>query len=94
MLQGRQNPMFRQDIGLRYSFAQGKGSVSARLSDIFNTFYADIELNNPINQLAEMHWESRTFYIGLNYSFGGKVKTRADKQSNKGDFGNSGGIGF
>lgn len=92
-LQGSRDAMFRQDIGLRYSFAQGKGSVSARLSDIFDTFYAKSYMDRPVVQENEFHWESRTFYIGLNYSFGGKVKTRADKQRNQGDH-DAGGIGF
>ena len=95
MLQGYQNPMFRQDIGLRYNFAQGKGTISGRMSDIFNTFYADVNLDSPLRQAGEFRWESRTFYLGLSYNFGGKVKTRADKQQNQSESGNTGGgIGF
>ena len=93
MLQGYSKPMFRQDIGLRYSFSNGKGTLSTRLSDIFNTFYARSITEMPVHQESTFRWESRTFYVGLTYNFGGKVKTRADKQRNESESGQPG-IGF
>lgn len=92
-LQGVSKPMFRQDIGLRYSFAEGKGTLSTKLSDIFNTFYAHSVNDMPLRQEGIFRWESRTFYLGLTYNFGGKVKTRADKQRNQSDVGQPG-MGF
>ena len=92
-LQGVRKPMFRQDIGLRYSFAQGKGTLSTRFSDIFNTFYARSINDTPVRQEGTFRWESRTFYLGLTYNFGGKAKTRANKQQNQIDAGQPG-IGF
>lgn len=79
---------------IRKSFAKGKGSISARVSDVFNTFYARLNADNPQTQIGEFHWESRAFYIGLNYSFGGKVKTRASKQRNRSESNSGGGFGL
>lgn len=93
-LQGEMGNMFRLDVGLRKSFAKGKGSISARVSDVFNTFYARLNADNPQTQIGEFHWESRAFYIGLNYSFGGKVKTRASKQRNRSESNSGGGFGL
>ncbi|MGI9525477.1 MAG: hypothetical protein ACR2MS_00025, partial [Weeksellaceae bacterium] len=62
-------------------------------SDLFNTFYAKLDMNNPQNQVGEFHWESQVLYIGLSYNFGGNVKTRGDKQQNQSETGNQG-IGF
>lgn len=92
-LQGVRKPMFRQDIGLRYNFAEGKGTLSTRFSDIFNTFYSHSINDTPVHQEGTFRWESRTFYLGLTYNFGGKVKTRANKQQNQSDAGQPG-IGF
>ncbi|MDO5510520.1 MAG: TonB-dependent receptor [Weeksellaceae bacterium] len=91
-LQGETLSMFRQDIGIRQNFAGGKGTITARLSDIFNTFYARSANVIPYVQTGSFRWESRTLYVGLQYNFGGKVRTRADKQRNQGEQG--GGIGF
>ena len=93
-IQGEMEPMWRFDLGGRYQFAKGKASVTAKVSDIFNTFYAKANLDNPYNSVGEFRWEAHTLFIGLNYNFGGKVKSRADKQQNKNENGSGGGMGF
>ncbi len=92
--QGEMRPMWRMDMGARYDFAKGKASITTRMSDIFNTFYAQADVEQPYLAKGIFRWEAKTFYIGLNYNLGGKVKTRADKQQNRGNSGGGGGVGF
>ena len=82
-LQGEMLDMWSMNLGLRYSFMDGKASVSARMNDIFNSMKARVIMNNPYDGFARFKWESQTFYLGFNYNFGGKVKTRAEVQRNQ-----------
>ncbi|MBY0067287.1 TonB-dependent receptor [Empedobacter falsenii] len=92
-LQGEMLDMWRMDLGIKYSFMQGKASFSARVNDIFNTMKARVNMDNPYEGFAKFKWESRTFYLGFNYNFGGKVKSRAEAQQNKTE-NQGGGIGL
>ncbi len=94
-LQGTMQPMWRMDLGARYSFMDGKATITARVSDIFKTFYAHAEIQNPFISEGTFRWEANTLYVGFSYNFGGKVKSRNDvhnKSDNSGNVG--GGIGF
>lgn len=92
-LQGDMESMFRQDLGISKSFLNKSLNLTARYSDIFDTFYVKMNMNNPHKQTGEFHWESQVLYLELSYNFGGKVKTRADKQQNQSETGSQG-IGF
>ena len=82
-LQGEMLEMWSMNLGLRYTFMEGKAALSARMNDVFNTMRARVNMNNPFDGEARFKWESQTFYLGFNYNFGGKVKTRAEVQQNQ-----------
>lgn len=93
-IQGEVEPMWRMDIGLRYTFMDNKASISARMSDVFDTFYSKIHLSNPMPGLGKFYWESQTFYVGFSYNFGGDVRKRNIKQENNQQMPTGGSIGF
>lgn len=83
-LQFARKAMYRMDFGANYTVLQGKGTISARLNDVFNTMHFGFDGNIPYKQVGEFHWESRTFYLGFNYNFGGgKNKELQRKQRDK-----------
>ena len=92
-IQGEMRDMWRMDLGARYTFMGGKASLSARVSDIFRTFYGRLEMYNPDRAVGKFRWEAHTLNIGFTYNFGGKVRNRADVQQNKTE-NNGGGVGF
>ena len=81
------------DLGARYTFMQGRASLSARVSDIFKTFYGRLEMYDPSRGYGNFRWEAQTLNIGFTYNFGGKVRSRAEAQQNKSE-NKSGGVGF
>lgn len=91
-LEGEMNPMWRMDLGARYTFMGGKASLSARMNDIFKTMYGKIDMANPYNGKGTFRWESQSFYVGFSYNFGGKVRSRKEAQQNQSTTG--GGVAF
>ena len=80
-LQVKQNPMYFINVGARYAFAEGKGSVSLNYNDIFNTAQWGFETDRPYSQRGQFNWESHTVFIGLSYQFGsGKNRALQRKQ--------------
>lgn len=83
-LQFIRTPMYKIDFGANYSVLKGKGTISARLNDMFNMMHFGFNGNIPYRQEGEFHWESRTFYAGFAYNFGGgKNKELQRKQRDK-----------
>ena len=70
-LQFVRNPMYKADIGSTYTIMKGKGSITARVNDIFNTMHFAFDGSIPYRQEGSFYWESRGFYIGFNLLFGG-----------------------
>lgn len=91
-VQGEMQPMWRMDLGARYSFMDGKASFTARVSDIFKTFHAEAHVDNPNRGMGNFNWESQTLYVGFSYNFGGDVRKRNIDNSEQ--QGPGGGIGF
>ncbi|MDG1573202.1 outer membrane beta-barrel family protein [Robiginitalea sp. M366] len=80
-LQFEQEPMYFINTGARYSFAQGKGTLSLNVNDVFNWMQAQITAGQPIPQQGRFTWESRTLYMGLAYRFGsGKNRALSRKR--------------
>lgn len=92
-IQGEMQPMWRMDLGMRYSFMDGKAAFTARVSDIFKTFHAEAHITHPVAGLGQFNWESQTLYVGFSYNFGGDVRKRNIQQESN-QSGPSGGIGF
>ncbi len=84
-LQFEIRPMYFVNLGARYSFAQGKGTLSFNYNDIFNTMRFAFDGQRPYLQEGGFNWESNNVYVGLNYRFGGgkyRAKQRKRRDSN------------
>ncbi len=87
------DPMSMINLGANYSVLEGKGNITFRVNDIFNTMRFQFNSANPFIQNGRFKWESRTAYLGFNYRFGGgknKAKSRRRRDSNE----KQGGGGF
>jgi len=72
------------NVGGRYNFAEGKGTLSLNFNDIFKTQNWSFDGERPLKQIGEFTWDSRTVYLGLSYRFGqGKKKSRKRKKRQK-----------
>ncbi|HFG0565050.1 outer membrane beta-barrel family protein [Flavobacterium psychrophilum] len=92
-LQFERSPMYKADIGATYTFLKGKGSITGRLNDVFNTMHFQFDSSIPYKQTGAFYWESRTVYIGLNYMFGGgKNKALQRKQRDENETQSGGGL--
>jgi hypothetical protein len=81
------------DIGASYNVLKGKGTLSARASDIFDTMRFSFDGDLPYVQDGSFNWESRTLYLGFNYRFGGgKNAALQRKQRDKNETQGGGGM--
>lgn len=83
-IQFKVKPMYSINTGARYSFAQGKGTLSLNFTDVFNTMRFAYDATNPYVQNGQIDWESRTIYAGVSYMFG-SGKDRAAKRKSRDD---------
>jgi outer membrane receptor protein involved in Fe transport len=92
-LQFDRSPMYRVDVGSTYTILKGKGSITARFNDVFDTMNFAFDGNIPYRQKGAFYWESQTFYVGFNYMFGGgKNKALQRKQRDANETQGSGGM--
>ena len=91
-IQWKVSPMRMVNFGANYSILKGKGSLTFRVNDIFNTMRFQFQSETPFTQNGRFNWESRNTYIGFNYRFGGG-KNRA-KERRKRDHNEKGSGGF
>lgn len=92
-LQFDRSPMYRVDVGSTYTILKGKGSITARFNDVFDTMNFAFDGNIPYRQKGAFYWESQTFYVGFNYMFGGgKNKALQRKQRDSNETQGSGGM--
>jgi outer membrane receptor protein involved in Fe transport len=92
-LQFLRKPMWKIDMGSSLTVLQGSGTITARVSDIFNTMHFAFDATQPKAQTGEFHWESQTAFIGFNYRFGtGKNKAIQRKERDKNETQGSGGF--
>ncbi|NER12266.1 TonB-dependent receptor [Leptobacterium flavescens] len=86
-------PMYFINAGARYSFAQGKGTLSLNFNDVFNTMQFAFNGRLPFRQTGDFNWESNTVYGGVSYRFGsGKNRALRRKNRDKNTKQSSGGI--
>ncbi|WP_299436003.1 outer membrane beta-barrel family protein [uncultured Maribacter sp.] len=81
-IQFKVKPMYFVNTGARYSFAEGKGTLSFNYNDIFNTMRFAFDSETPFTQNGQFNWESRSAYVGLSYMFG-SGKNRASKRKRR-----------
>ncbi|QBZ99132.1 outer membrane beta-barrel family protein [Flavobacterium sangjuense] len=92
-LQFERKPMYKMDIGSTYTILKGKGSITARLNDVFQTMHFGFDGSIPYRQAGAFYWESRTFYLGFNYMFGGgKNSAMQRKQRDQNETQSGGGL--
>ncbi|GLB53209.1 TonB-dependent receptor [Neptunitalea chrysea] len=81
-LQFNPKAMYFVNTGARYSFADGKGTLSVNVNDVFNTMRFAFDASRPYKQKGEFTWESNTLYLGLSYTFG-SGKNHAMRRKNR-----------
>ncbi|MFT0716645.1 TonB-dependent receptor domain-containing protein [Flagellimonas lutimaris] len=87
------NPMYFVNLGARYSFAEGKGTLSFNYNDIFNTMRFAFEGSYPYAQEGSFNWESNNVYVGMSYRFGsGKNRAKSRKRRDNNTKQGGGGI--
>nr|WP_315157632.1 TonB-dependent receptor [uncultured Flavobacterium sp.] len=92
-LQFLRKPMWRIDAGSSLTILKGSGTITARVSDLFDSMHFAFDATNPKLQTGEFHWESQTAYVGFNYRFGtGKNKAIQRKERDKNETQGSGGF--
>ena len=85
-LQFLREPMWKIDMGASQNILKGDGTITFRVSDIFNSFNFAFSGDRPIRRNGQFNWESQTAYIGFNYRFGSgknKVIQRKERDSNE-----------
>lgn len=92
-LQFKRNQMWKIDAGASYNVFKGKGTFSARVSDIFDSMNFSFEGTKPYRQKGEFNWESQSVYLGFNYRFGGE-KNKALQRKRRDDNEKQGGGGM
>ncbi len=92
-IQWNVSPMRMVNLGANYNVLKGKGSLSFRVNDIFNTMRFKFDSTTPFVQDGRFKWESRTAYLGFNYRFG-SGKNKAKRRRNRDNNEKSGGGGF
>ncbi len=92
-LQFEVDPMYFINLGARYSFADGKGTVSLNFNDVFNTMHFAFTANRPFAQNGQFYWESQNVFAGLSYRFG-SGKNKAAQRKNRDDNTKEGGGGI
>ncbi|MCV6628735.1 MAG: TonB-dependent receptor [Flavobacteriaceae bacterium] len=83
-LQFNPKEMYFVNLGARYSFAKGKGTIAFNFNDVFDTMKFGFDTELPSPAVGEFRWESRTITANLSYRFGsGKYRAKSRKQRDK-----------
>lgn len=82
-------PMLMVNVGMRYTFLDGKANFSLNYNDIFDTMFAEFSSTNPVAQRGQFNWESQQISARLSYRFGGgkyraKSRKRRDNDEKQG----------
>jgi len=85
-LQFTNGNMWKTDLGARMNLLNGKGTVSVRYNDVFNTMRSTFHSSDPAKINGTFRWESQTLNVNLSYRFGdGKNKALDRKQREQND---------
>src|SRR5690606_15737214 len=92
-IQFESDPMYFVNVGARYSFDQGRGSLCLTYSDIFKTMRFSFESDYRYAMLGEFRWESNRVYVGASYRCGsGKTQAKQRRQRDSNSKQDGGGI--
>ncbi len=92
-LQFERLPMYKMDLGASYSILKGKGTITTRFNDVFDTMHFEFDGNIPFRQKGAFYWESQSVYVGFSYNFGGgKNKALQRKQRDANETQSGGGM--
>ncbi len=88
-IQFNSEDMSMVNLGMRYTFLEGKASFSLNYNDIFNDMFAAFEAQRPFIQRGVFNWESQQVAGRLSYRFGGgkyraKSRKRRDNDEKEG----------
>ncbi len=92
-IQFKMEPMYFVNIGARYAFAEGRGTLSVNYNDIFRTQEFGFDGQRPFAQTGAFRWESNTVNVSLSYRFGGgKYRAKSRKRRDNDEKSGSGGF--
>lgn len=92
-IQAKSKPMWKVDAGSSLTVMKGNGTITARVSDVFNSMRFAFERSEPKPSKGQFNWESQTAFLGFNYRFGsGKNKAVQRKTRESNETQNSGGF--
>ncbi len=92
-LQFVRKPMWKIDMGASQNILKGDGTITFRISDVFNSMYFAFDGDKPIKRQGQFNRESQTAYIGFSYRFGsGKNKAIQRKERDSNETQGSGGM--
>lgn len=87
------DPMYFINLGMRYSFLEGKASFNLSFNDILNSMKFAGEGTRPFVQVINFDWESHTVQASINYQFGGgKYRAKSRKRRDRDVKEGSGGV--
>ena len=77
--QGKSNPTFYVNTGLRQEVLQNRASVILTVSDVFNTLNRENIIDTPeLYQKESRKRNSQIIYVGFTYRFGKSAKKQAE----------------
>ena len=88
-IQFEMEDMMMVNLGMRYSFMEGRASFSLSYNDIFDTMFAQFNGQRPFLQKGQFNFESQQISGRLSYRFGGgkyraKSRKRRDNDEKQG----------
>jgi hypothetical protein len=94
--QGEMRAVYSIDFGVRKPVLKGKGTITLRATDIFNTRrWSFVTMNNGITDDATFQRESRIVYLGFSYALRQERDRRGDRdRGGRGDGGGGEDMGF
>ncbi|WP_422860111.1 TonB-dependent receptor domain-containing protein [Flagellimonas sp. S174] len=82
ILQYELKPNYYVNAGLRYSFANGNGSINLNANDILGTRRFAFRTFRTVFQAGEFLRDTQQIFLGLSYRMGGKLSSRSRKKRN------------
>jgi outer membrane receptor protein involved in Fe transport len=80
------SPMWMIASGASYRVLEGKGSITFRVNDIFNSAKFKFNSTIPFTQNGQFQGDNQSVFLGFNYRFGGgknKAKSRRNRDKNE-----------